>query len=97
MQLYRLAVRQRVKGVRGGAGGWGTTLQAARSRVRFLLPHYGPGVYSASNRNEYKRYLLGCKWVRYIGLTTLSCADYLDFWDPQSPGAQKGLSTHVMG
>jgi len=82
------------KGVRGGARGWGTTLLAARSRVRFLLPHYSPGVSSASNRNEYKGYLLGCKGVRCIGL---SCADYLDFWEPESPGAQKGLSTPVMG
>jgi hypothetical protein len=43
------------------------------SRVRFsmviskffmdiiLRPHYGPGVNSASNRNEYQEYLLGVK------------------------------------
>jgi len=28
----------------------------------------GPGVYSASNRNEYKGYLLGCKCGRCVGL-----------------------------
>jgi len=26
-----------------------------------FLPHYGPGVDSASNRNEYKEYFLGVK------------------------------------
>jgi hypothetical protein len=47
---------------RGSVIGWGTTLQAGRSRVQFLMgsldftvdlnlqPHYGPGVDSASNR-----------------------------------------------
>jgi hypothetical protein len=46
--------------------GWGTMLQAGRSRVRFPMrsldfsitysfqPHYGPGIDSASNRNEYQ-------------------------------------------
>jgi len=27
----------------------------------FLLTHYGPGVDSASNRNEYEEYFLGVK------------------------------------
>ena len=60
-------------GVRGGAVGWGTALQAGRSRVRFplvslefvidiiLQPHYGPGVDSASIRNEYQECFLGVK------------------------------------
>ena len=52
-------------GARGGPVGWGTALQAGRSRVRFPmvsleyfidsflpLPHYGPWVDSASNRDE---------------------------------------------
>ena len=52
---------------RGGALGWGTAIQAGRSRVRFPMvsldffsltqsfrPHYGPGVDAASNRNEYQ-------------------------------------------
>jgi hypothetical protein len=54
-----------------GAVGWGTALQTGRSRVRFLMvslkffidiilkPHYGPGVDSASNINEYQQYFLG--------------------------------------
>jgi len=54
---------------------WGTAVsQWLRSLVRFQLvsleffiyiksfrPHYGPGVDSASNRNEYQEYFLGAK------------------------------------
>jgi len=38
--------------------------------------HYGPGVDSASNRNEYQEYFLGGEGGRCIRLTTLppSCA-----------------------
>ena len=51
-------------------------------------PHCGPGVNSASNRNEYQEYFLGGKGSRCIGLTTLplSCADCLVIWEPQPPG-----------
>jgi hypothetical protein len=53
-------------------------------------PHYGPGVDSPSNRNEYQEYLLGGggKVGRCIRLTTLSpsCAEYLEIWEPQTPG-----------
>jgi hypothetical protein len=41
-------------GVRGGAAGWDTALQAGRTREFFFesfRPHYGPAVDSASNRN----------------------------------------------
>jgi len=50
-------------------------------------PHYGPGVDSASNRNEYQEYFLGSKGSRCVGLTTLppSSADYLEMWEPQPP------------
>ena len=50
--------------------------------------HYGPGVDSASNRNEYRPYFLGGKCSRCVGLTTLppSCADRLEIWEPQPPG-----------
>jgi len=60
-------------GARGGAVGWGTALQAGRSRVRFPMvslefsltksfrPDYGSGVDSASNRNEYQEYFLKVK------------------------------------
>ena len=35
------------------------------------LSQYGPGVDSASNKNEYQKYLLGGKGGQYVGLTTL--------------------------
>jgi hypothetical protein len=48
-------------GARGSVVDWGTMLQTGRSRVRvsmrwifFFQPHYGPGVDSASNSNEYQ-------------------------------------------
>jgi hypothetical protein len=54
-------------------------LQAGRSRVRVPLrwnfssfqPHYGPGVDSASNRNEYQESSWGVKCGRCVRLTTL--------------------------
>jgi len=51
-------------------------------------PHYGSGVDSASNRNEYQEYFLGGKGGRCVGQTTLppSCADCLEIWEPQLPG-----------
>ena len=53
-----------------------------------LLAHYGPGVDSASNRNENREYFLGVKSGRCLGPTTLppSCADCLEIWEPQPPG-----------
>jgi hypothetical protein len=54
--------------------------------------HYGPGVDTASNRNEYQEHFLGDKSVRYVRLTTLpsSCAVVtksreLIFLDPSGP------------
>jgi hypothetical protein len=42
-------------------------------------PHYGPGVESVSNINEYQEYFLGGKGGRYVGMTTLpnSCVNCL--------------------
>jgi hypothetical protein len=50
--------------------------------------HYGPGVDSASNRNEPQEYFLGGKCGRRVGPTTLppSCADCLEIWELQPPG-----------
>jgi len=58
------------------------------SLIQSLRPHYGPGVDSASNRNEYQEYFLGGRGDQCIGLTTLppSCADCLESWEPQPPG-----------
>ena len=68
-------------------GGRGSTvvkvLQIGRSLVQFQIvskffigikpfrSHYGPGVDSASNRNEYQEHFLGVKSGRCVGLTTL--------------------------
>ena len=51
-------------------------------------PHYGPGVDSASDRNEYREYFLEGKGGRCVGLKTLplSCADCLEIWEPQTLG-----------
>jgi hypothetical protein len=50
-------------------------------------PHYGPGVDSAWNRNEYQEYFLGGKGGRCVGLTLpLPCADCLKIWKPHFPG-----------
>ena len=61
-------------------------------------PHCGPGVDSASNRNEYQEYFLGGKDGRCIGLTTLppSCANCLEIWEPQPPGTLRACRP-VMG
>jgi len=54
---------------------------------------YGPGVDSASNRNEYQEYFLGCKAGWCVGLTTLppACADCLEIWEPQPPGTLRAV------
>jgi len=58
------------------------------SLPKSLRPHYGPGVDSASKRNEYQQSFLGGKGGRCVGLTTLplSCADCLEIWEPQPSG-----------
>jgi hypothetical protein len=65
--------------------------------LKCFLPLYGPGVDSASNKNEYQEYFLGCKGSRCVGLTALapSCADclvILGVWNSWSPN---GLSRPV--
>ena len=44
--------------------------------IKILRSHYGPGIDSASNRNDYQEYFLGVKSGRCVRLTTLppSCA-----------------------
>jgi len=80
-----------------------TALQAERSRVQLLMSlpgfftdlwlHHGPGVDSASNRNEY---LLGNKGGRCVGLTTLQ-SSYLEILAAQSPEALRACPRHVIG
>jgi hypothetical protein len=72
-------VRHLVKVRSGSVVGWGTMLQAGRSRVRIPMRwnfssfqrHYGPGVDSASNINEYQEHSWGVKGGRRVMLTTL--------------------------
>jgi hypothetical protein len=79
-------------GGRDGAVGWGTALQTGTSRVRYPMVSLefftGPGVDSASNRNEYQESFLEGKGGRCVGLTTLppSCVDCLKTWEPWPPG-----------
>ena len=61
------------------------------SLTQSFRPHIGPGVDSASNRNEYQEYFLEGKGTRCVGLTTLplSCADCLEIWEPQPLGTRR--------
>jgi hypothetical protein len=51
-------------------------------------PHYGPGVESTSNVNEYQEYFLKGKGGRCVALITLPLlfADCVEIWEPQPPG-----------
>ena len=60
--------------------------------IKSFPSHYGPGVDSGSNRNEYQQYFLGGKGGRCVRLTTLptSCAvvtksGNLNFLEPSGP------------
>jgi len=66
--------------------------------IKSFRSHYGPGVDSASNRNEYQEYFLGLKSGRCIRLTTYHHPVTLS----RNPGALTswnplGLSRPVMG
>ena len=97
----------------GGAVSWGTAQQPEgrlfdpgwghwdSSLTYFFRPHYGLGVDSASNRNQYQEYLLGGKGGRCAGLTTLSPASAIVwiFWQPLtswSPKARSGCIVFVV-
>ena len=57
------------------------------SLTQSFWQHYGPGVDSASNRNEYQEYFLGGKDGRCVWLTLPpSCAHCLEIWESQPPG-----------
>jgi len=81
----------------GAAFGWGTALQAGRSRVwyhwEFWHSPSGRTLALGStqpppNRNKYQEHFLGGKDGRCVGLTTLptSYADCLEIWESQPPG-----------
>ena len=56
--------------------------------IKSFRSHYGPGVDSASNRNEYQEYFLGGKDGRCLGLRNLptSCPDCLAIWETHPSG-----------
>ena len=57
------------------------------SLTQSFWPHYGPGVNSASNRNEDQEYFLGGKGGQCVVLNLPpSCANCLEIWEPQPPG-----------
>jgi hypothetical protein len=39
-------------------------------QIHYFQPHYGPGVSSASNRNEYQEIFLGVQGGKHVRLTT---------------------------
>ena len=68
------------------------SIPASISDIKPFRSHYGPGVDSASNRNEYQEYFLGGKGGRCVRLTTLplSCtvvikSGSLNFLEPSGP------------
>ena len=56
--------------------------------------HCGPGIDSASNRNEYQEYFLGSKDSWCIGPTTLplSCANCQEIWELQASGTLRACT-----
>jgi len=84
---------------------WATRLKAAgfipdgvtENQTQSFRPHYGPGVDSASNRNEYQEYILRVKGSRYQGLINLapSCADCLKVCEPHTPGKLVACNSRV--
>ena len=98
--IYRNYKNLIVDGAPGGAVGWGTALQAGRSRVRIpmvsleffidiiLLTALWPWGRLSLQRKWVPGIFPGGKSGRCVGLTTLppSCADCLEIWEPQPTG-----------
>jgi len=68
------------------------------SLTKSFRPHYGPGVESACNRNEYQEYFLWGKGGWCLTLTHLppSCADCLEIWEPMGPLQRLLYRLHVL-
>ena len=49
--------------------------------IKSFRTHYGPGVDSASNRNEHQEHFLGVKRGRCVKLTTTLCHCH-EIWEP---------------
>ena len=69
------------------------------SLTQSFRPLYGPGIDSASNRNECQEYFLGGKGGHCLGLTNLqpSYAQRLEIWDPQTPGNLRACVSNLTG
>ena len=52
---------QLVEALRYKPEGRGSLVRSPMVSLESFWPHYGPGVHSASNRNEYQEYFLGLK------------------------------------
>ena len=98
-------IPSRFEGLRGGAVGWDTALQAGRSRVRLwmvfidlILP---AAVWPWGRLRLQQKWVPGifrkCKGGRNIGLKTLptSCAECLKILVLQTPGTRKPYLLHV--
>ena len=60
--------------------------------------HYGLGIDSVSNRNEYEEYFLGGKGGRFVGLTLPpSCADCLEIRESHTLGTLRVCNSPVQG
>jgi hypothetical protein len=57
------------------------------SLTLFFRPHYGCGLDSACNWNEYQEYFLEGREGRCVGLTNLppTSVDFLEIWEPEPP------------
>ena len=67
------------------------------SLTKSCRTHCGPGVDSASDRNEYQGYFLGGTNGQCVGLTTLphSCTEYIDILGLSTSYSPQGLSRFV--
>ena len=56
--------------------------------IYYIRLHYGPGIDTASNRNEYQEHFLLHEDGQWVWPTILppSNAYFLEIWEPQTPG-----------
>ena len=86
------ALRYKLEG-RGFDSRWYNFLLAESVRL-----HYGLGIDSVTNRNEYQEYFLVSKGGRFLGLRLLpSCADCLEIGEPQPLGTLRACNSPVQG